>query len=212
MKIALINGSPRSRESASGCILQEVKPLLDKDNNAIYEFSFKKSNLSREEIEQLTECDALVFVFPLYVDGVPSHLLSCLVQLETIFESSTKKEIVVYSLVNCGFYEGKQNTLALEIIENWCAKTGLKWGQGVGIGAGGMLLAVKNVPVGHGPKKNLEKALKQLSSNILKCASEENIYITANFPRFLYKLSAEMGWRQAIKANGLTRKDLFLKK
>lgn len=211
MKIALINGSPRIKESASGCILQELKSFLEKGNNAIYEISFKKSKLSTEEIEQLTECDAFVFAFPLYVDGVPSHLLSCLVQLETILKSNKKKEIVVYSLVNCGFYEGKQNTLALEIIENWCAKTGLKWGQGVGIGAGGMLLAVKNVPLGHGPKKNLEKAFKQLSSNILKCASEENIYITANFPRFLYKLSAEMGWRQAIKANGLTRKDLFLK-
>jgi hypothetical protein len=66
-----------------------------------------------------------------------------------------------------------------------------------------MLASIKNVPIGHGPKKNLGKAFKQLAGNILKCTSEENIFVTANFPRVLYKLAAEMGWRQSIKANGL---------
>ncbi|MDD3225429.1 MAG: hypothetical protein PHX70_12160 [Clostridium sp.] len=41
---------------------------------------------------------------------------------------------------------------------------------------------------------------------------EENIFITANFPRFLYKFAAQMGWQKDIKKNGLRRKDLFLKK
>lgn len=129
-----------------------------------------------------------------------------------LFASIKEKEIIVYSLVNCGFYEGHQNELAIEMMENWCAKAGLKWGQGIGIGVGGMLPSLKRIPMGHGPKKNLQKAFKQLANNILKCTSEENIFITANFPRVLYKLAAEMGWRQSIKANGLKRKDLFLKK
>lgn len=72
--------------------------------------------------------------------------------------------------------------------------------------------SLKNVPIGYGPKKNLEEVLKQLSYNILKYKSGENRFITANFPRFAYKLVAEMGWRQSIKANGLSRKDLFLRK
>ncbi|WP_346888390.1 hypothetical protein [Clostridium sp. UBA1056] len=42
--------------------------------------------------------------------------------------------------------------------------------------------------------------------------SGDNVFITENFPRFAYKLSGELGWRQAIRANGLKRKDLFLKK
>lgn len=115
-------------------------------------------------------------------------------------------------MVNCGFYEGHQNKLALEMMENWCVKARLKWGQGIGIGAGGMLSGLKNVPIGHGPKKNLEKAFNQLTNNILNSSSEENIFVNANFPRILYKFAAEMGWRQAIKANGLKRKDLFLQK
>ncbi len=212
MKIALINGSPKSHGSASGCILHELKAFLDNANNMICEYSFRNPQLSSEEIKNLTECNALVFAFPLYVDGIPSHLLNCLIQLETLFSAIKDKNILVYSMVNCGFYEGNQNELAIEIMKNWCIKAGLKWGQGIAIGAGGMLPMLKSVPIGHGPMKNLGRALKQLANNILKSTPDDDIYITANFPRILYKLAAEMGWRQAIKANGLKREDLFLKK
>ena len=201
-KIAFINGSPKVKDSASGCILQELKSFLEHDSTIIYEYYFRKPQLSVKEMEQLAECDVLVFAFPLYVDGIPSQLLSCLVQLETFFTSIKEKEIIVYSLVNCGFYEGHQNELAIEMMENWCVKAGLKWGQGIGIGSGGMLAGLKNVPIGHGPKKNLGKAFKQLANNVLKCTSEENIFITANFPRVLYKLAAEMDGDTPLKQMG----------
>jgi multimeric flavodoxin WrbA len=212
MKIALINGSPKIKDSASEGILQDLKTFLQVDNNIISEYCFRKSQLGTKDIEQLIENEVLVFAFPLYVDGIPSHLLNCLVQLESCFSQQKEKEVKVYVLVNCGFHEGKQNELAIEIMENWCKKSGLKWGQGVGIGAGGMIGSLKNVPIGKGPKKNLGNAFNKLSSNILKGTSEENLFITANFPRILYKLAAEMGWRQSVKANGLKRKDLFLRK
>jgi multimeric flavodoxin WrbA len=212
MKIALINGSPKIKDSASGFILQELKALLENHSNMISEYYFRKTQLSTKEMEELMEFDVLVFAFPLYVDGVPSHLLNCLTELERFLNPIKENKIKVYSLVNCGFYEGHQNKLAIEIMENWCTKAGLKWGQGVGIGAGGMVPSLKSVPIGHGPKKNLEKAQKQLANNILKCNSEENIFITANFPRIAYKLAGEMGWRKSIRGNGLKRKDLFLRK
>lgn len=212
MKIAFINGSPKIKDSASGCILQELKALLEQNSNIISEYCFRKPQLSIKEMEQLAEYNVLIFAFPLYVDGIPSHLLNCLIQLEMIFANIKEKDVIVYSLVNCGFYEGHQNKLAIEMMENWCTKAGIKWGQGIGIGAGGMIPGLKSVAIGHGPKKSLEKALKELADNILKGTSEENIFITVNFPRVLYKLAAEMGWRQSIKANGLKRKDLFIRK
>lgn len=212
MKIALISGSPKIKDSASDYILKELKTLLEDENNIISEYYFRKPQLSEEEMKQLTENDALVFAFPLYVDGIPSHLLNCMVQLEAFLAGKSSKEILVYALVNCGFYEGQQNKNAIEIMENWCIKAGLKWGQGIGIGAGGMLAGLNNVPLGHGPKKNHGTAFKKLADNILGRTSGESISITANFPRLAYKLAAEMGWRQAVKANGLKRKDLFLRK
>ncbi|WP_346888389.1 hypothetical protein [Clostridium sp. UBA1056] len=44
-------------------------------------------------------------------------------------------------------------------MENWCEKAEIKWRQGIWIGAGAMLPSLKNVTVGHGPKKNLGEAL-----------------------------------------------------
>jgi multimeric flavodoxin WrbA len=211
MKIALINGSPKNMESASGCLLQELKKFLG-DNKEIAEYSFRKPQLNEEEMEQVAESNALVFAFPLYVDGIPSHLLSCIMQLESFLSTIKEKDIVVYTLVNCVFFEGHQTALAIEMMKNWCKKAGLRWGQGIGMGAGGMLQSVKNVPAGYGPKKDLGEALSKLVKNISERSSGEDIFITANFPRFLYKLAAEMGWRKSVKANGLKTRDLHLRK
>ncbi|GAA0824754.1 NAD(P)H-dependent oxidoreductase [Clostridium tertium] len=218
MKITLINGSPKVKDSASGLILNELKIFLNNSedeaerNISISEYNFRKNKLDSAVIEEVVTSDILVFIFPLYVDGVPSHLLSCLVQLEEILKNIKEKNIKVYALVNSGFYEGEQNKSAIEIIENWSGKCELKWGQGIGIGAGPLLHSVKDVPEGHGPKKNLGSALTTISKNILNASSDDNIFISANFPRFAYKFAAEMGWKQAIKANKLKVRDLYIRK
>ena len=43
---------------------------------------------------------------------------------------------------------------------------------------------------------------------ILKKQVRENIYVSVAFPRFLYKMRTQIGWRQMIKANGGKVKDL----
>ena len=211
MKIALINGSPKTKDSASEFILGALKPLLTDDNEMI-EYHLKSSMLNDHDLERMAACNALVFAFPLYVDGIPSHLVSCLYQMETFFSRQSTKRIVVYALVNNGFYEGRQNSIALELMENWCEKAQLIWGQGIGIGGGGMLPLLSGVPDGQGPKKNLWVALKTLTSCILTGSVADNLFISPNFPKFAYKIAAEMGWRQQAKANGLRVKDLFTQK
>jgi len=215
LKITMINGSPKAKDSSSEAALQALETVFSDgplNDSQITEFDFRKPQLSVQQMEQLAEHDVWVLAFPLYVDGIPSHVLSCMAQLENYFKEKPQPQVTVYCLVNCGFYEGEQCGLALEMVENWCAKSGWQWGQGVGIGAGGMLPAVKNVPVGRGPKKNLGKALETLAGNMGSRTGGENIFITANFPRFAYRFAAEMGWRQQVKANGLKVRDLFLRR
>ena len=154
----------------------------------------------------------MVFAFPLYVDSLPSHLLSCLVRLEEYLKHAAfSKDCTVYAIANCGFYEGSQNALALDIMENWCSKAGVIWGCGLGIGAGGMMPVISGMAAGKGPKKNFSGAFNTLSDRILRQETVENICFSPNFPRFLYKMAGEMGWRQAVKNNGLTRRDLWNK-
>jgi len=210
MRIALINGSPKMKDSASSSLLEDLKSLSSKSKAEIISCELHKTQINKKQKEELYNCDALIFIFPLYVDGVPSHLLSCLEALQKYFNTkTTSKPIKVYTVVNCGFYEGRQNEIAIETIKNWTYKAGLLWGQGLGIGGGGILTSIKTVPLGHGPKKNLGKAFNELVPNILNGTSGDNIYITPNIPRFFYIAGGNMGWRSQIKINGLTVKDLF---
>lgn len=204
MKIALINGSPKVTGSASGALLEDVKGYVGEQAEVV-EFGMHSPILSEEEIEELAKADSWVFACPLYVDGVPGHLLSCMVQLE---EALTKREISVYGIVNCGFYEGIQAEFALDILRNWSLKTGLIWSGGIGIGGGGGLAMMPKMEPGRGPKAPIDKALMELSEVILKKEKQENKYVSIGFPRSMYKMGAHMGWRKMIKENGGTEKDL----
>ena len=205
MRIALINGSPKIKDSTSGILLEDIKSYLYHQAEVI-DIHMYKPILSKSDLEQLRDVDIFVFSCPLYVDGIPGHLLSCLSQLEEVFK--TNHTIKVYGIVNCGFYEGIQAKLALQILQNWCLKTGLIWGGGIGIGGGGALAQVPTVKNGHGPKAPVDKALQVMSVHILQSEIQENDYISIAFSRFLYQLAAQFGWRQLIKANGGKSKNL----
>jgi multimeric flavodoxin WrbA len=207
LRIALINGSPKAKDSASGYLLKDLKELLK--DSTITEYNFRTPEV--KDPEEILNQDALVFAYPIYVDGVPSHLLHCLEQLEVLLQGRNL-DSKVYAICNAGFYEGHQNQYAIQIIRNWCVKSGLTWGQGIGIGAGGMVASIQNVPHGQGPKKNMSIALDTLAENILNRSSAENVYTAPGFPRFLYKMAAEMGWRQQVKANGMKTKNLFTRR
>lgn len=206
--IALINGSPKARKSASGAILQSLKPYLPQGAR-IREFSFRNASPSKEMLADAAACDVLVFAAPLYVDGLPSHVVAALLALEEILRSAPPKERTIYAIVNCGFYEGHQAGVALRMFRNWCMGSNASWGQGIGVGAGGILSELEAVPMGRGPKKNLGEALQALAENIALRGQAELVFLTANFPRFLYRTAAEFGWRKQAKANGLHTRDLF---
>lgn len=205
MRIALINGSPKVNNSASGALLEDLKGYLGKKAEVVA-FSFHIATISKEVMEELAKTDAWVFAYPLYVDGIPGHLLSCLIQLEEAHLQNS--QIHIYGIVNCGFFEGIQAEFALKLLQNWSAKTGFIWGGGVGVGGGGGLAMMPKLEPGQGPKAPIDKALETLADTILKKEVRENNYVSVAFPRFLYKMGAQMGWRQMIKANGGKVRDL----
>ena len=135
MKTVLLNCSPRKRFCASAYFLflqglfvggEKVKERLRSpaDHTRI--------------LEQLRDAQAVVFGLPLYVDGVPSHVLRFLEEME-VFCRENGLKLRVYCVANNGFIEGKQNEPLMQVFENFCARAGLVWGGGVGIGGGVML-------------------------------------------------------------------------
>ena len=187
MKIAVINGSPKVKNSASEFILSSLKSLIP-DEIEFSEFKFNHVKLTEADLIEIANIDILIFAFPLYVDGIPSHLLRCLYQLETFLNASKTKEIKVYAIVNCGFYEGRQANIAMDLMKNWSSKANLKWGQGIGIGGGGFLASLEGNPKDQGPVRSLWEALKNMAVNISEQREGENIYIVPNFPRVIYTL------------------------
>jgi hypothetical protein len=177
----------------------------------ITHYNINKKPLTPEQYAEICHMDKLIFAFPLYIDAVPSHLFRMLVNLEGYLKKEMKGEIFVYALVNNGFYEGEQNHIAFEIIDNWCKRCGLHFGEGIGHGAGEMLGIVQNIPVGKGPLTNLGLAMKSLVNSINTQSGGETALKNPNFPHFLWRLSAHAYWRSQAKKNGLKIKDITRK-
>lgn len=207
MKIIIINGSPKTIKSNSEILGNYLFPLLKENNiKKYYSIHFQLNDKTKNEIYN---SDVLIFIFPLYVDGIPSNLLKLLVNFEK--ENVVRPETKIYCIVNNGFYEGKQNFLALLHMKNWCKKVNAKWGQGIGIGSGELLPYLKKFKLGQGPLKNLEKILSRFSRNILTLNGDKNIYINPNWPKSLYFIQGSISWILKARKNNLKIRELFKK-
>ena len=135
MKTVFINGSPKKRFCASSYFLFLQRLFVGGEK--VTEHLRTKGDYQRI-LDQLPGADALVFGLPLYVDGVPSHVLGFLEEMER-FCREKGLQLRVYCVANNGFIEGKQNEPLMQVMENFCRRAGLVWGGGVGIGGGVML-------------------------------------------------------------------------
>lgn len=207
MKITIINGSPKTIKSNSEILGNYLFPLLKENNiKKYYSIYFQLNDKTKNEIYN---SNVLIFIFPLYVDGIPSNLLKLLVKFEK--ENVVRPKTKIYCIVNNGFYEGKQNFLALLHMKNWCKKVNAKWGQGIGIGSGELLPYLKKFKLGQGPLKNLEKILNRFSRNILTLNSDKNIYINPNWPKSLYFIQGSFSWILKARKNNIKIRELFKK-
>jgi hypothetical protein len=206
MKIGLINGSPKAIGSTSAVLLDELKALLPADHDLI-SLDMHHTMLNNSQLEDIASCDVLVFALPMYMGGIPSHLLHCLIQLEKSLTESPH-DMTVYAIVNNGHYEGFQNETTISMMQNWTSRAHLKWGQGIGIGTGIMIALAKDVPMGHGPKKNLAHPYSTCVNNLLDRESGDNLYVNPTYPRFALLQGANHDWTKQGKAHGLRKKAL----
>ena len=211
IKTALINGSPKGDRSASRVILDFVAQGLPKEHFDLTHVALTTPQMDPTILEEIVSSSILLLAFPLYVDGVPSHVLRWLVELEKVYTKKEGTKPLVYAFVNCGFYEAEQTHITLEILRNWCEKAALTWAQGMGIGAGGVFVGLRNVPLGRWPFRALGQAMDAMGQNIRNQAGAPDLFVSPDFPRLAYKAVAEFGWRRSILRNGLRLRDLHRK-
>lgn len=135
MKTVFINCSPKKRFCASAYFMG-LQRLFVKGRKVTEKL--RRQSDHQRILNELTDADAVVFCLPLYVDSLPSHVLSFLKEME-LFCVGNNIRLTIYSISNNGFIEGNQSEPLLRIFQNFCARSSLKWGGGIGIGGGVML-------------------------------------------------------------------------
>ena len=208
-KIALICASPKEKGNASEALLQMLKAHLS--SREIETFRWNHDVISEQDLEKIAECSVLAFAFPLYVDCLPSHLLRCLRQLDTHLQNKEEKtKPRVCAIVNNGFYDSNQNIPAIKVIRNWSRRVEADFIGGTAVGAGGMVAGVYAGAGPNGPLKSIDNQMKHMAERICDEAdyNEKIETVLPGFPKFMYKMAAEMGWRDSAKKNGLKVSDL----
>ena len=135
MKTVFINCSPKKHFCASAYFLAIVRLFVG--GNKVTEKLRTPADHDRI-LGQLGDADAVVLCLPLYVDGLPSHVLRFLEVLEP-YCRSRELHFSLYCIANNGFIEGRQNEPLMQNLEHFCHRAGLCWSGGVGIGGGVML-------------------------------------------------------------------------
>ena len=135
MKTVFINCSPKKRFCASTYFLFLQRLFVGGEK--VTEKLRTPADHDRI-LKQLPEAQTVVFGIPLYVDGIPSHVLRFMEKMEA-FCRENGLHLRVYCIANNGFIEGKQNEPLMQCFEHFCSRAGLSWGGGVGIGGGVML-------------------------------------------------------------------------
>jgi multimeric flavodoxin WrbA len=136
----LINCSPKRRMSASGFLAHCAGWMIRGEKKVC---QLRTPADFPAILDALRTADKVIFVTPLYVDSLPSHVLPFLQKMEA-FCRENRLQLKVYAIANNGFIEGRQNEPLMQVLENFCARSGLTWCGGIGIG-GGVMLNVERI-------------------------------------------------------------------
>lgn len=209
--ILMLNCSYKMKEGNTQHFLNILEKRLQEQSQQTCEILKIKDvlNMDLENfIGKLQKADAFVIGAPLYVDGLPAQAVKL---LEMLLENCKGQfpELPVYVVSNLGFYESKQIQHLLDIVRNWCGKMGCIYGGGLAIGAGPMVVALKNLPLDKGLQNDIGKGFAKLAHAIATGESMENYYSKTLIPRVAYLKAAHMTFRQTLKENGITNESDF---
>lgn len=105
--ILFINASPKMKNSNSDYFINLLE-IKEKIVNYIYKDKY-------EDIKKnIYKADKIVFVYPTYIDTIPSKLINF---IENYNDNFINKNI--YLIVNCGFLETKNNELGIKFMKNY---------------------------------------------------------------------------------------------
>jgi len=192
-KIVVVSGTPKARDSASATIIEHLGKTLVNPVTIYPAIRLVRGKGAPEAVSGIVNADVILFVFPLYVDALPAPLVKVLTMLAAAITPGRGTR--VYAVCNCGFFEAGHTQTALDIIADFCERTGLDWQYGVGIGGGGYL-PLTPADRTRGPAAKVFAVLDDLGRAIQGGeAPGHNVFVSPKMPRALYKLASHWSWR-----------------
>lgn len=189
-KILLVNGSPRAPRSNSLGYARLLARALDQKPH--YRAISRKNHAElAAEFEKFSD---VVLIFPLYADGIPVSLLNFLKVLETY---PVARKPVLSVLINCGFYEPRQNDVAVEMIRLFCRQNGYAFGSVLEIGSGEAIL---DTPF----KGRVARKIRRFARSV-QDGEGRMLQVTMPIPRRLFVRASAGYWTRYGERNGISR-------
>lgn len=216
-EICFINGSPQEKNSNSFFLIQKLKKNINEKEcikHLIHVISCNQSEKKEEEFETIGRADCIIFAFPLYIYCVPGLLMAFLEDYYHYCQNKTlENDAKVYAMINCAFPDPLICAEAIRVIKNFCIKTNLNWRFAIAVGSGGVLDAIKKVPVLESLCTDINNSIDEIVLDIRTDAQEliENKYMVPNPVKSLYPSNDKAKWMKAALKNGISENDLFKK-
>lgn len=192
-KVMILNGSPRAPKSNS----KKYSEIFMKYSRVQCDyFNITKSN-HLKLIAEMEKYSDVIIVFPLYADSLPVGLLNFLKNLENNLPAQRP---VISILINCGFLEYEQNSVAVSMIRYFCRRNNFPIGSTLMLGSGEAILDT--------PFRYIAvRAIKRLSESVNK-GNYKDISATMPLPKWLFKMAARSYWISYGKKFGVSEKEM----
>lgn len=192
-KIIICNGSPRAPKSNS----KRYAEIFTQYYKGEIQYHNITKNNHKELCGKIEGHSDILFVFPLYADGIPVTLLNF---LKTLEENPPQNKPIVSILINCGFLEFQQNDVAVQMIALFCKQNGYQLGSVLKIGSGEAIL---DTPFAFLAKRKIKK----LAHTIM---SQKYITLHTAMPltKKLFIKASTNYWMTCGKKHGITKEDM----
>lgn len=141
----LIVGSPKTGEPSTsgalgGYLLDRLQERGWETESLTLRASLSRPEGERALLSQVDRAGVILLVFPLYVDALPYLVTKALAAIAAHRQAGRELSPQrLVAIVNSGFPETFQNSVALAICREFAAQSGFTWAGGLAIGGGGAI-------------------------------------------------------------------------
>lgn len=195
-KVIILNGSPRAVKSNSK-IYSDI--FIKKFPSEADYFNITKFN-HEQLINQIKQgnYEDIIFAFPLYADGIPVTLLNFLKKLE---QENIENKPTISIMINCGFFEPKQNNIAIRMIKVFAKINNYRYGSTMRIASG------EATPTISIYKYFLSNKIKKFAKSIYNKKYQDFTY-TMLITKKLFLKASTIYWTNYGKKNGVSKLEM----